>query len=73
MEVLFAEKSHSTDREKYKIYKSGITGCSRKKYIKNETIEFKNLKINYASSLDKNSKIIITLYHLSQERKKYFR
>lgn len=73
VEVLFAEKSHATDREKYKIYKSGISGCCRKKYIKNETVEFRNLKINYPSSLDKNSKIIITLYHLTSERKKIFR
>lgn len=38
VEVLFAEKSHATDREKYKIYKSGISGCARKRYTKNESI-----------------------------------
>lgn len=38
VEVLFAERSHATDREKYKIYKSGISGCCRKKYMKNETV-----------------------------------
>lgn len=73
MEVLFAERSHASDREKYKIYKSGISGCCRKKYIKNETVEFKNLKINYPSSLDKNSKIIIALYHLTADRRKLIR
>jgi hypothetical protein len=73
VEVLFAEKSHATDREKYKIYKSGISSCARKKYIKNETVEFRNLKINHPSSLDKYSKIIIVLYQLTNERKKIFR
>jgi hypothetical protein len=38
VEVLFAEKSHATDREKYKIYKSGISGCACKRYTKNESI-----------------------------------
>jgi hypothetical protein len=35
VEVLFAEKSHSSEREKYKVYKSGISGCSRKRFTKN--------------------------------------
>lgn len=73
VEVLFAEKSHSSDREKYKVYKSGISGCSRKRFTKNETIEFRNLKINHPSSLDKYSKIIIALYYLANDRKKVFR
>lgn len=73
VEVLFAEKSHSSEREKYKIYRGGIGGSARKRWIKGDSIEFRNLRINYASTLDKNSKILVVLYHLAEGRRKIFR
>lgn len=71
VEVLFAEKSHSS--EKYKVFRGGISGAARKRYTGDETIEFRNLRVNYASSLDKNSKIVIMLYQLTDTRRRVLR
>lgn len=73
VEIMFAEKSHSSNAEKYKIFKGGISGLSRRKYTKNEVIEFKNLRVNYHTTVDKNSKIIILLYYLTEAKKTVFR
>lgn len=73
VEVMFAERSHSSQHERYKIFKGGIAGSCRKKFIKSETIDFRNLKINYHSTVDKNSKIVIALYYFTDSRKKIFR
>lgn len=38
VEVMFGERSHSAANEKYKIFKNGIAGPCRKKYIKSELV-----------------------------------
>ena len=48
-------------------------GLSRRKYTKSDVIEFKNLKVNYHTTVDKNSKIIILLYYLTEGKKAIFR
>lgn len=70
---MFGQRSHSSANEKYKIFKNGIAGPCRKKYIKSELVEFKNLRVNFRTTVDKNSKIIIVLYHLIEGRKKVLR
>jgi len=60
---MMGEKSHN--HEKYKIFRGSLSGQTRKQYKKSDTIEFKNIRINYPSSPDKMSKIIIVLYSVS--------
>ena len=69
---MFGEKSHSSQSQKYKIFRGGIIGGNAKKYSKNEVLEFKKLKVNYHTTVDKNSKLIIALYYLI-DKKKIFR
>ena len=73
VEVMFGERSHSSQSEKYKIFRGGIGGSFAKKLSSNDVMEFKNLRINYHTTVDKNSKIIIALYYLVDSKKKIFR
>jgi hypothetical protein len=65
---MLCEKSSCAEREKFKILKGGITGCSRKKVQEKNRIEFRGLKFNYNSNPDKNSKLLIALYKINKER-----
>lgn len=73
VEVMFGEKSHSTQSEKFKIFRNGIAGSYAKKYCKSNVIEFKNLRTNYHTTVDKNSKLVIVLYYLGEGKRKTFR
>ncbi len=48
-------------------------GWARKKYVRSETLDFSGLRLNYPSSLDKNSKLLVVLYQLGADRKKILR
>lgn len=48
LEVLLGEKTHSTDKEKFKILKRGIIGKTVKKVIAKEEIQFSDLRFNFS-------------------------
>ena len=62
VEVMLGEKSHSTEKEKYKIFQGSLGGRTRKQLKKGDTVEFSHLRPNFPTTPDRIARIIIVVY-----------
>ena len=69
---MLAEKSQSSEHEKYKIIKGGLRGKTKMKiFSETSTINFEKLKLNHASYSDRSCRLLISLYKATSEGRTY--
>ena len=67
VELMLGEKSHSSEKEKYKIFQGSLGGRTRKQLKKGETyVEFSKLRPNFPTTAERITRIIIVVYWVQE-------